>query len=101
MMEFFKLIGKNSAEIESQKGARMRQLQASNKAGRPPGRPVCTNVHRARSTARSTVAGEQSTARSTDWYNRSLSWTRLTDRLTKYLGPVDRQANLGAICISF
>ena len=64
MVKFFKLIERNSAEIKSQKGARTHQLQASSKAGRL----ACTNVHRAaRSTTRLTEAGEQSTARSTDW----------------------------------
>ena len=41
------------------------------RADRPDGRPVCTNVHRvARSTARSTVAGEWSTTRSADWHEK-------------------------------
>ena len=72
---FFKLIRQHSAEIGSQKerewrknrayirpaagpGDRPVDRRAQSRASRPLSRPVCTNLHRvARSTARSTVAG--------------------------------------------
>jgi len=81
MMDFLKLIGKNSAEIGSQNGSRTRQLQANSRAGRLPSRPMCTNVHREALSARSIVAGERSTAWSTDWHKEvSIGHSQLTGR---------------------
>ena len=80
------------------------------RAGRPPGRPVCTNMHRivhriARSITRSTDAGERLTARSTDWHDETLCWTRSTARSTGCLGrstawSIDKHI-WARICLSF
>ena len=88
MMEFFKLIRKHSAEIGSQQERERNLYQTSSRTGRPPGRPVCTNVHMvAQSTDWSTVAGERSTARSTDWHDKlSVGHGRPTGRLGAWVG---------------
>jgi len=57
MIEFFKLIGRNSIGIGIQKERERSELQDRIVAGRLPSRPACTTcTGAARSTARSTVA---------------------------------------------
>ena len=76
MMEFFKLIRKNSAEIGSQNGARMRQLQASSRA------QTCTGqLGRPTGTRKSRL----------DTVDRSID--RVLGSVER---PIDRQAYLGA-----
>ena len=80
MVEFFKLIERNSLEIGIQKERERSELQARTMAGRPPGGPACiTCTSAARSTARLTVA-----RRTVDRHGRP------TGMPNSLLGSVDR-----------